>query len=254
MNNKQLIEQWLAEEEIAYIHGWDFSHIEGRYFEDTDFGWDYKAVIKQHLKADMKILDIDTGGGEFLLSLEHPYCNTSATEGFGPNVELCKKLLLPLGIDFKQADNCSRLPFSDGEFDIIINRHGSFDPNELHRILKNGGLFITQQVGEENERELVELLMPGTPKPFSGLNLTNQINIFKANGFEIIEGKEAFRPIKFFDVGALVWFARVIQWEFPDFSVETHCENLFKAQQLLEQHGSIDGTVHRYLIAAKKIL
>ena len=31
----------------------------------------------------MKLLDYDTGGGEFLLTLTHPFENTSATEGMG---------------------------------------------------------------------------------------------------------------------------------------------------------------------------
>ena len=31
MNANELIKRWKAEEEIAYIHGWDFSHIDGRY-------------------------------------------------------------------------------------------------------------------------------------------------------------------------------------------------------------------------------
>ncbi len=38
----------------------------------------------------------------------------------------------------------------------------------MNRILKPGGIFITQQVGEDNDRELVELLLPGTPKTFPG--------------------------------------------------------------------------------------
>jgi hypothetical protein len=63
---------------------------------------------------------------------------------------------------------------------------------------------------------------------------------------------EAFRPIRFYDVGALVWFARIIQWEFPGFSVETHLENLLKAQAILEEKGSIDGSIHRFLLVARK--
>ena len=58
------------------------------------------------------------------------------------------------------------LPFHNDEFDIVINRHGNYVPAELHRILKPGGIFITEQVGEDNERDLVELLLPGMPKPF----------------------------------------------------------------------------------------
>ena len=253
MNRQQLLKQWKAEEDIAYIHGWDFSHLDGRMTEDTDFGWDYKDIVLQNLSPDKKMLDMDTGGGEFLLTLGHPYNNTSATEGYAPNVNLCRETLLPLGIDFKEASDYSSLPFADEQFDIVINRHGSFDAKEINRILKKGGLFITQQVGDRNDRELVELLMPGTPPSFSGLNLADQTRNFENSGFRIVKGMEAFRPMRFFDVGALVWFARIIQWEFPGFSVDRYSDNLFNAYNLIKEKGSADCTTHRYLIVAEKL-
>ena len=69
MNTNELIKRWKEEEEIAHIYGWDFSHIEGRYMEEDDLPWDYREEILRYLKPDMRILDIDTGGGEFLISL-----------------------------------------------------------------------------------------------------------------------------------------------------------------------------------------
>ena len=70
---------WRAEEAIAQIHGWDFSHIEERYAEEDDLPWDYRAAILARLRPDMRILDLDTGGGEFLRSLGHPPKNAHAT-------------------------------------------------------------------------------------------------------------------------------------------------------------------------------
>ena len=35
MKEKELIDIWKREESVAHIHGWDFSHIEGRYTEET---------------------------------------------------------------------------------------------------------------------------------------------------------------------------------------------------------------------------
>ena len=90
-----------------------------------------------------------TGGGEFLLTLNHPYKNTSVTESWGPNVKLCKEKLEPLGVEVKEVFNDNELPFEDDTFDIIINRHESFDIKEIKRILKVDGIFITQQVGGE---------------------------------------------------------------------------------------------------------
>ena len=66
---------WLEEERQAHIKGWDFSHIAGRYTEQDDLPWSYEALIRQTLTPEKRILDIDTGGGELLLSLGHPYAN-----------------------------------------------------------------------------------------------------------------------------------------------------------------------------------
>ena len=252
MNRDELISAWKAEEEIAYIHGWDFSHIDGCYTEQDDLPWDYRTVIGQYLTPEMKILDIDTGGGEFLLSLNHPHENTAAMENYPPNVELCREVLLPLGIDFRPGDGKEKLPCDDGSFDMVINRHGDFNAEEIYRVLKPGGLFITQQVGAENDRELVELLCGEIPIPFPEQYLSITIGEFENAGFTTMRGEEAFRPIRFFNVGALVWFARIIQWEFPGFCVDTHLENLLNAQRKLEEQGSIDGTIHRFLLVARK--
>lgn len=252
MNKTELKEIWKNEEKVAHIHGWDFSHIDGRYEEEKDLPWDYKSLIEQYINNEMNILDYDTGGGEFLLSLNHPYDKTSATEGFGPNVELCKETLLPLGIDFKACDAPANIPFQDESFDLIINRHGAFNAKEIYRLLKKGGLFITEQIGSDNDRDLVEMVLPNTEKPFPHLNLKEQKKVFENVGFHIIEEDEAFRPIRFYDVGAFVWFAHIIEWEFPNFSVDNCFGNLLEMQKQIDDKGSIEGTIHRYLIVARK--
>lgn len=253
MDKNKLKNEWLKEEQIAHIHGWDFSHIHRRYEEENDLSWDYSKIVQNYLTSESLLLDMDTGGGEFLLSLKHPYKNTSATEAYPPNVELCKYVLLPLGINFKEASSNGNLPFEDGKFDVIINRHGDYNAKEINRILKVGGVFITQQVGAENDRELVELILAKIPKlPFPEQYLKIATKKFEQNGFSILQRQEVFRPIKFYDVGALVWFAHIIEWEFPNFSVKDSLLKLYHAQDLLEKNGCIEGTIHRFLIVAKK--
>ena len=127
MHTGDLIASWKAEEQIAHVHGWDFSHVDRRVVEDA-LPWDYREQILHYLKPEMQILDIDTGGGEFLLSLHHQYRNTSATENYPPNIELCQNTLLPLGIDFRSADGKGNLPFEDERFDLVLNRHGDLNP------------------------------------------------------------------------------------------------------------------------------
>lgn len=252
MNVEELKRHWKQEEAIAHIHGWDFSHIHGRYEEEHDLPWDYKAIIKKYLSKDMELLDHDTGGGEFLLSLKHPYRKTSATEGYPPNVKLCQETLLPLGIHFKECSDPAAIPFKDVAFDMIINRHGDFDIPELYRLLKKNGIFISEQVGGENDRDLIEMVLPNTRKPNPHLNLNEQQKKFEKVGFQILQAEEAFRPITFYDIRAFVWFARILEWEFPDFSVDRCFERLLRMHQIVERDGKLTGTIHRYLIVATK--
>ena len=253
MNTEELRAAWKREEAVAHIRGWDFSHIHGRYGEEEDLPWDYESIVRSYLRDDRRILDYDTGGGEFLLKLGHPYHMTSATEGYPPNVELCRGKLLPLGIDFRENDDPSALPFEDNTFDIVLNRHGSYDPAETRRVLKEDGLFITQQVGGDNDRDLVKMVLPDTPEPFPGHNMRTQRQAFIDAGFDVIMSDEAYRPIVFYDVGAFVWFARIIEWEFPDFSVDRCFDRLLEMQAVIEKTGKITGTIHRFLLVAKKV-
>lgn len=202
MDREQLKALWLREQSIAHVHGWDFSHLKGRYTEEDDLPWDYRELVLSQLQPSLRLLDMETGGGEFLLSLGHLHQNTAATEGYAPNAALCRERLLPLGIDFREAQGEGALPFEAASFDLVINRHGAYSASEVLRVLKPGGLFITQQVGAENDRELVELLLPGSvPLPFPQQYLETKKKELAALGFEILAGEEAFRPIAFYDVG-----------------------------------------------------
>ena len=253
MKQNERLTQWLAEEEAAHIHGWDFSHIQGRYEESRDLPWDYDQMIRRFLRPEHRILDMDTGGGEFLLSLEHPYSLTAATEGYPPNAALCRETLLPLGIDFRGAGGGGPLPFPDESFDLVLNRHGDYLPSAVFRVLKPGGLFLTQQVGAENDRALVELLLDPPPSlPFPRQYLFLAQKDLEAAGFIVLDAQEAYRPIRFWDIGALVWFARIIEWEFPGFSVDACRERLFRAQAILERDSVIEGMTHRFFLAAEK--
>ena len=253
MKQNKLFAQWLAEEQAAHIHGWDFSHIQDRYEEENDLPWNFDETVRRYLHPQHHILDIDTGGGEFLLSLGHPCPLTAATEGYPPNAALCREVLLPLGVDFREADGGGPLPFPGDSFDLVLNRHGDYLPAEVFRVLKPGGVFLTQQVGAENDRDLVELLLdPAPPLPFPRQCLSIAREDLEAAGFTVTEAQEAYCPIRFWDVGALVWFARVIPWEFPGFSVETCRDRLFQVQSVLEQKGVIQGTIHRYFLTVEK--
>ena len=96
------------------------------------------------------------------------------------------------------------------------------------------------------------MVLPGCEKPFPHLNLKEQRRAFEEAGFAILRAEEAYRPIVFYDVGAFVWFARIIEWEFPGFSVDGCLERLLELQTKVDREGKIEGRIHRYLIVAGK--
>ena len=233
------------------IAGWDFSHLDGR-MESDPLPWDYRAIVLSRLKPDSRLLDMGTGGGKFLLGLGHPHRLTSVTEGYAPNLALCLERLSPLGIEVKAVQEDKRLDFPAASFDLIINRHEDLSAPEVFRCLKPGGMFITQQVGGGNNHDLAKRLIPGCAPSFPDHTLNANVRLLEAAGFEIIRREEAFPRVRFYDVAALVYFAGIIQWEFPGFSVDTSFEQLISLQEELETTGHIDSTEHRFLIAAAK--
>lgn len=242
-------EIWKQEENHAFS-GWDFSHLNGRQTSEP-LPWDYRSEALKGLRPEHRLLDMGTAGGEFLMTLGHPYENTSVTEGYPPNFALCRERLEPLGVEVVESDGEGEMPFGDGWFDRVINRHESYLPSEVFRILKSGGRFVTQQVGGRNCFELRARL--GFETPENAFDLGHEKTRFEDAGFRILRAEECFGRCRFFDTGAVVFHAKIIEWEFPGFSVERCWERLLDIQREIESRGYIETTEHRFLIVAQKI-
>ena len=65
MNEHELKKAWMEEEEAAHIHGWDFSHIHGRYEEEMGLPLDYRAIIKEYLTPGQSFLTTIPAGANF---------------------------------------------------------------------------------------------------------------------------------------------------------------------------------------------
>lgn len=251
MDDMNFKEYWKSEEEKSF-QGWDFSYLDKRTQEEP-LPWDYDTIVRKHLKSSSILLDMGTGGGEYLLTLNHPPQNIYATEAYPPNFELCKRRLTPLGIDVRNVINDHELPFDNRMFDIIINRHDSFDLNEIYRLLKPNGLFITQQVGGLNNKELSRFLLDDFEEITSSQHtLDNNLVSIQNKGFAVLMSEEYFPTLKFCDVGALVYFAKIIEWEFPGFSVESCFDQLCQLQIMVEHQGFVKSREHRFMIVAQK--
>jgi len=126
--------------------GWNFAYIDNRMTTEP-LEWDYLDRITIEIKKSNSLLDMDTGGGEFLYSLRPLPINTYATEAYKPNVAVAKERLEPIGVKVVEVTEHKNLDLPSNYFDLIINRHGTYSLKEINRILKNGSKIITQQVG-----------------------------------------------------------------------------------------------------------
>ena len=234
--------------------GWDFSYIAQRIVMEP-LNWSYPSIIIPFLRTIDSMLDMGTGGGEFLCSLQPLPKNTFATESYKPNIPIAKKNLEPIGVKVISFKNERKLPLKDEQFDLIINRHESFYPNEVKRLLKKGGYFITQQVGATNDLDLNRFL--GSPinnetVEYLHWNLAFATNELKKVGLNIIEQKECFPKTKCFDIGAIVFQLKAIPWQIKDFTIPRYYNKLKELHFKIQNEGFFCITSHRFLIVAQK--
>ncbi len=175
----ELLAAWRAEEN-GQPEGWDFSSLDGRMDQDSP-PWDFEQVCRAAATHSSRLLDMGTGGGEALLAFADVLPqDTMATEGWAPNVPVATAALAAHGIpvvEFGQPEDAAEpepMPFPDGRFDLILNRHESYHPQEIARVLAPGGTFLTQQVGGDELSELRELLPYPAQAPGRGSTCTER--------------------------------------------------------------------------------
>ena len=235
----------------ANFTGWDFSWLDGRLVQEES-PWDYPRLVKEQIKGGHGLLDLGTGGGEFLASLAPLPPDTHATESYPPNQNLARERLSPLGVEVHNIRDEDPLPFSDDYFNLVISRHESFDPAQLHRILKPGGVFITQQVGGLDNLELNQVLQDEVSFPHITWSMAAALTALVEENFDVEVAEKAVLRSTFLDIGAVVYYLKVIPWQVEDFDPDTHSKELEKIHNIIEQLGQFVATAHRFLILAKK--
>ncbi len=112
-------------------------------------------------------------------------------------------------------------------FDLVGNRHESYLPSEVRRVLAPGGCFLTQQVAGDFNREFYALLGEPAPTPEAPhWNLGFARAQLEAAELPPVAGGEGWEVLHFADVGALAWYLLNLPWVFPGFSFRRHRERL----------------------------
>jgi SAM-dependent methyltransferase len=248
----------------ANFSGWDFSWLDGR-VDEAHPPWHYDAEVGNAVAEQRDVLDIDTGGGEVLARHAPFEGSVVATEGFAPNIGVAAATLTPLGVhvvgtesapdnvdqtDTSPADTSSHLPFRDETFDVVLDRHSSYWPNEVARVLREGSVFLTQQRGVGDDALLERFGRPSSIGP--AFDLSFAVGQLEAAGLEIVRAEEATTPMTFLDVGAFVYFVRAAPWVLPDFDVAEDRRPLEGIHQDIGRDGGFEVHGEHMLIVVRR--
>jgi SAM-dependent methyltransferase len=249
----------IAEGVAVPVGGWDFSWFAGRATEERP-PWGYARLLGERMAAladrpGAAALDLQTGGGEVLATIPAAPPVLVATETWPPNAEVARRNLAPLGARVVAMDDeLDDLPFEDGTFDLVVSRHPvGVRWDEVARVLKPGGSYLSQDVGEGSVRELTEYMMGPLP-PDDGPTRHPRWSVrdAEAAGLQVTDLREFRGRMEFGDIAAVVVFLRKVIWIVPGFTAERYPDRLRALHEQIVASGPFAATSVRFLIEARK--
>jgi SAM-dependent methyltransferase len=249
-------DQLLEDAEFTDFQGWDFTRLGDRLVSEPP-PWAFEEIVAELAATATTMLDMGTGGGEWLSSLRARAPVTVATESWPPNVRVAAARLQALGVPVVQdegaADNHrqdredprGRMAFAAEAFDLVTNRHESFVASEVSRVLRPEGTFVTQQAhsGFQQFHELLGV----QPPDIEEFDIDLALEQLSAAGLTVDEADEGHATTVFADIGALAWYLRSVPWAVPGFSINTY------RQALTRLHGDpIRVVAKRFWVRAHK--
>ncbi|MGW6457141.1 class I SAM-dependent methyltransferase, partial [Streptomyces sp. NPDC055078] len=187
----------------------------------------------------------------------------AATESWPPNAEIARRNLAGFGPTVAEVDNTADLPFPSDHFDLVVSRHPVVTRwDEVRRVLRPRGTYLSQQVGSGSVRELTEFMMgPGQTSvhpylgPFAttaGASPLAATASAERAGLEVVDVRQEALRMEFYDIGAVVHFLRKVIWTVPGFTVDAYRERLTELHDFIERHGPFVSYSQRFLIEARK--
>ena len=245
-------DELVAEAEAAPIHGWDFSWLDGRATEERP-SWRYAERVAERAARAARMVDLECGGGELLAGLPVRPPLLVGAEAYRPNVAVAAERLRPLGasvVAIGAADEA--LPFRDAAFDLVTSRHPVTTWwGEIARVLAPGGTYFSQQVGPRSAVEVSEWMLGPLPGG-SARDPDAAVAAARAAGLEVRDLRSERLRMTFDDVGAVVYFLRLVVWIVPGFTVERFGDRLRALHEQIEREGPFVAHSTRFLIEAAK--
>ncbi|MET9696339.1 class I SAM-dependent methyltransferase [Streptomyces sp. NPDC006529] len=246
-------DQLVAEAESVSVDGWEFSWLDGRATEQRP-SWGYQRLLGERLGGVRAALDIQTGGGEVLAGAGALPPLMAATESWPPNIAKATRLLHPKGAVVVADADEPPLPFGDEAFDLVSSRHPvTVWWEEIARVLRPGGSYLSQQVGPASVFELVEYFLgPQPPEVRRARHPDDAVAAAGAAGLEVADLRSERLRTEFHDIGAVIYFLRKVIWMVPGFTVHRYRDRLRELHEQIDREGPFVAHTARFLIEARK--
>ncbi len=245
-------EELVAEAASVSVDGWEFSWLDGRATERRP-SWGYQRLLSGRLAAAQSALDIQTGGGEVLAGVPEFPRTMAATESWPPNLAKASHSLMPRGVVVVADPDEPPLPFADESFDLVTSRHPTTVWwREIARVLSPGGTYFAQHVGPETLSEFAEHFIGPQSAGSNRRHPDLESAEARAAGLEIVDVRCERLEMKFFDIGAVVYFLRKVIWAVPGFTVDCYYDRLRDLHEQIEADGHFLAHSSRTLIEARK--
>lgn len=252
MQSKTLDELKQIIESVGTLDGWDFSRVRAG---SDPVPWQYEEVVRQYLQPTDRVLDIGTGGGERFLALS-PYFGEGIAVDQNPKmIETARRNLIAQAVQnvSLQQMEAANLQFGEAEFDVVLLRHLKVYVGEVVRVLRPGGYFITQTVGERISLNLLEAF-GWTPASF-GLdwwqNLDELADEFRQQGCHVLAQGEYDVPYWFEDVESLLFYIMSVPWP-EKIRLEKHWQNINQILETCQSERGFESNEHQGLLIVQK--
>jgi SAM-dependent methyltransferase len=226
-------DELVAEAMAAPINGWDFSWLDGRATEARP-SWHFRERVHERAAHANAVLDIECGDGRLLDSLPRRPPLVAGVEDYQPAPGMVRA-------------TGAALPMRDAAFDLVISRHPVVAHwDEIARVLAPGGSYLAQHVGPRSAAEVGEWFVGPWPKSDARTPERAQREAERV-GLDVVDLRYEELPMVFHDIGAVIYFLRLVVWIVPDFSVDKYRDRLRALHDAMPFHA----TSTRFLIAAQ---
>jgi SAM-dependent methyltransferase len=247
-------------DEVGELRGWDFSRMRD---SRDPVPWDYPDVARRYLRPTDRVLDVGTGGGERFLQLAASFGEGVGIDAFEPMVRTARENT-PAALAGKVRFELMRddaLTFADESFDVVLCRHAGARPGPVARVLRPGGYYVTQGVGERNTQSVFDAFGWGSNggmwrreaaergEPY--LDPAGQVAAFEAAGCRVVARGEYDVGYYFEDLASLVFWLKAVPLP-EEFDPARHWEGVRRLVRDNLTARGVRTNEHRELLVVRK--